>query len=134
MLVADTNVLAYFCIPGEKSAEVEALLRFDAEWIAPVLWRSELINVLSSYHRIKGMPVSDCLEAFEMVEQLLSERTFSVAPLRVLETASKTGCAGYDSEFLVLAEDFSVSLVTYDQKLIARSAGLACQPSEFMKG
>ena len=132
MLVADTNLLAYLYIPGDKTPEVEELLQHDSEWIAPTLWRSEFLNVLTTYHRIKGMPLADCLEAFELAEELVGERTYSVTPLRVFETSSRTGCAGYDSEFLVLAEDFSVSLVTYDRKLIDRSEGIACQPAEFV--
>lgn len=131
MLVADTNLLVYLFLPGDKTADVEALLQRDALWIAPTLWRSEFLNVLTSYHRIKSMPLSRCLAAFEQAEELLMDRTYSVVPLRVLEISSRTGCAGYDAEFLALAEDFSVKLVTYDQKLIDRSAGIACKPSDF---
>ena len=132
MLVADTNLLAYLFIPGDKTPEVEALLQRDSEWIAPVLWRSEFLNVLTTYHRIREMPVADCLTAFELAEQLLGERTYGVAALRVLETSSRSGCAGYDSEFLALAEDFSISLLTYDKKLIGRSNGLACEPMDYL--
>jgi len=51
MIVVDTNVLAYLLMPGKFTAGAEQLLRSDPEWAAPVLWRSELRNVLATYVR-----------------------------------------------------------------------------------
>ncbi len=132
MLVADSNLLAYLFIAGDKTAEVEALLKHDPEWIAPRLWRSELLNVLALYHRVKAMPLAACLEAFEMAEELVGKRTYDSVSWKVLELAAQTGCSGYDSEFLSLAQEVGVRLVTYDQKLIDRSGEIACTPAEFL--
>ena len=40
MIVVDSNVIAYFYLPGEHTAKAEALLEQDADWAAPLLWRS----------------------------------------------------------------------------------------------
>lgn len=49
MIVADTNTIAYLYLPSEYIEYVEALLLKDSHWIAPLLWRSELRNILALY-------------------------------------------------------------------------------------
>ncbi|MGK7895136.1 MAG: VapC toxin family PIN domain ribonuclease, partial [Xenococcus sp. (in: cyanobacteria)] len=51
MIVADTNVIAYLFLQGERTEQAETLLLFDSEWIAPYLWRSEFRNILALYIR-----------------------------------------------------------------------------------
>jgi hypothetical protein len=49
--VVDTNVVAYLYLPGQHTARAEALLAQDDEWAAPLLWRSEIRNILAGYMR-----------------------------------------------------------------------------------
>ena len=55
MIVVDSNVLAYLYLPGERTADAEALLERDPEWAAPVLWRIEFRNILAGYARRKSL-------------------------------------------------------------------------------
>jgi len=105
MIVVDTNVLAYLYLPGDRTGEVHGLLEADPDWAAPVLWRSELMNVLCTYMRVKGLTLAKCLEVFDLADALLSGRTYTTAPLKVFAVAERTGCSGYDSEFVALAEE-----------------------------
>jgi len=129
MIVVDTNILAYLYLPGDQTDEVKNLLKADPDWAAPMLWRSELMNILCTYMRVKGLPLSSCLEIFELADELMNERTFVTSPLKVLEVAERTGCSGYDSEFLALAEELQSKLVTYDTGLLSRAATVAFSPA-----
>ena len=133
MLVVDTSVLAPLYLPGERTAEVEELLRREAHWIGPSLWRSELLNVLCTYHRVRGLALSDCLDIWELAEERMRGRTYATVPLKVLECASNSGCSGYDAEFLSLAAELEVPLLTYDRKLIERSGGIASEPADWLR-
>lgn len=47
MTVVDTNVIAYLFVSGEYFAQAERARRKDPHWVAPLLWRSEMRNVLA---------------------------------------------------------------------------------------
>lgn len=48
-MVVASNVLAYLYLPGEFTSAAEALLEKDADWAAPMLWRSEFRNILAGF-------------------------------------------------------------------------------------
>ena len=47
MIVVDTNLISCLFLTGERSSQAEAALAKDTEWAAPLVWRSELRNVLA---------------------------------------------------------------------------------------
>jgi len=58
VIVVDSNVIAYLYLPGDHTASAEALLEQDADWAAPLLWRSEFRNILAGYMRRKALTPS----------------------------------------------------------------------------
>ena len=120
MIVADTNLIAYLLIRGQNTAEAEAVFRKDSQWVAPRFWRSEFRNVLVLSLRHKLIEMEDALEAMEQAERLIGGQEFEVESSRVLRLAATSGCSAYDCEFVALAHDLSVLLVTSDRALIAK--------------
>ena len=118
MLVVDTNVIAYLYLPTEYTKYSEALLKKDSEWAAPLLWRSELRNVLALYIRQKIVDLDTALEIQSQAEILLSENEFEVKSSSVLSLANNSNCSAYDCEFIALARALDKKLVTVDKKLI----------------
>lgn len=48
MIVVDTNVIAYLMINGEFTDRAKKVFMKDPEWVAPVLWKYEFLNILAT--------------------------------------------------------------------------------------
>ena len=120
MIIADTNLIAYLLIRGQKTAEAEAVFRKDPQWGAPRLWRSEFRNVLVLSLRGKLIGIDEAFEALERAERLMAGQEFEVQSSHVLQLAATSGCTAYDCEFVALAQNLGVPLVTSGRELIAK--------------
>ena len=118
MIVVDTNVLAYLWLPGERTKAAERLLKKDPDWNAPILWRSEFRNVLAGCLRRGDVSLETALQIVEGVEGQMHGREFSVPSPQVLARVEESECSAYDCEFVVLADELGVSLVTSDARLL----------------
>ena len=120
MIVVDTNVIAYLYLPGDGTAAAEALCRKDSEWSAPLLWRSEMRNVLATLIRAGRIELAGAQSIQTEAEKLLEGREFAVDSAEVLHLAAESGCSAYDCEFVVLADYFDVPLYSADRRLVER--------------
>lgn len=118
MIVVDTNVVAYLYLSGERTADAEALLQRDSDWAAPLLWRSELRNILAGCMRRGDLDLVTALGIQREAESLLSGGEHEVDSRSVLDLARDSGCSAYDCEFVVLARSLGVKLVTQDAKVL----------------
>ena len=125
MIVVDTNVIGYLYLKSERSASAERALQKDAEWAAPLLWRSELRNVLALYIGKRRLPLPVAQEIMDGALGLMDGREYEVSSAQVLTLAAASACSACDCEFVALARDLGVSLVTVDRQIIARFPGLA---------
>jgi predicted nucleic acid-binding protein len=117
VIAVDTNIIAYLYLPSTHTRHAEALLQEDADWIVPVLWRSEFRNVLAGFMRRKVLAFEQARELQREAESLLAGREFEVDSQRVLELVRDSDCSAYDCEFIALALQLDVKLVTMDAKL-----------------
>ena len=120
MIVADTNLIAYFLIQGGFTPEARAVYQEDPEWVAPPLWRSEFRNVLILSLRHALLSFDDILSLMDRAERLMKGQGYQVDSSRILRLAADSGCSAYDCEFVALAQDLGVPLVTSDSTLIAK--------------
>lgn len=119
MIVVDTNVIAYLWIPGVHTSLAERALQKDAAWCAPLLWRSEFRSVLAGYLRrgFLGLPVA--LQIAAEAESQMGAHEYSVPSTEVLRRAAGSACSAYDCEFVALAEELAVPLVTTDRQVLS---------------
>jgi predicted nucleic acid-binding protein len=103
VIVVDTNVIAYLYLPTEHTPRAEALLQQDADWAVPVLWRSELRNILAGYLQRKTLSFDEACAVQSEAEGLLAGNEHEVDSRRVLELVRDSDCSAYDCEFVVLA-------------------------------
>ena len=119
MIVVDTNVIAALVLPtsGYTKAATATLER-DREWAAPLLWRSEFCNMLATGVRSGWLSAEQATEALRSAEDLMEGGEFAVPTAEVLRTAMASGCTAYDCEFVVLAKDLDVKLITLDRAVL----------------
>ena len=118
MIVVDTNILAYLYLPTEHTQKVEALLANDPEWIAPTLWRSEFRNILALYLRKNLLTFDQALSIQSEAEALLQDNEFVVNSLDILQLVQNSECSAYDCEFVALAQNMNVQMITMDKKVL----------------
>jgi predicted nucleic acid-binding protein len=118
VIVVDANILVALLIPGPRMAEAETLFEREPGWAAPFLCLSEFRNVLVGYVRRGEIPPARARALASAAEDLLKEREFRVASDQVLERAEASGCTAYDCEYVVLAEELGVPLVTSDRQVL----------------
>lgn len=107
------------------------LLKQDAAWAAPLIWRSELRNVLTLYMRQQRMTLAQAQETIRKAESFLQRTEFAVPSDLVLELTANKAISAYDAEFVVLAEQLDVRLVTFDKALLRLFPRLAVHPEKF---
>ena len=105
-------------MPTVYSEKSSRLYLQDAEWAAPSLWRSEFRNVLALYIRQQILSLSEALAIQEEAEALMVDHEFSVTSVQVLMLTNNSNCSAYDCEFVALAKQLSVKLVTEDKKIL----------------
>ena len=133
MIVADTNLIASFSIHTEYSALAEAVCAKDSAWAAPLLWRSEYRATLLKYMQQAGMSFAAAVSALRLAEEMVGGREYAVDTRKVLELAFRTQCSAYDCEFVSLAQDLDVELVTTDKQVLKSFPGLAVSLKDFAK-
>ncbi|MCZ7662512.1 MAG: type II toxin-antitoxin system VapC family toxin [Thermoleophilia bacterium] len=118
MIVVDTNVIAYLFLGGQKTPQARQTFQKDPHWAAPILWRSEFRNVVATYLKRGQLVLSDALELVAEAESLLDGSEYRVESGQVLSLASTSPCSAYDCEFVALAQELGVPLVTSDAQLL----------------
>lgn len=131
MIVVDTNIIGYLFISSERSPLAECALRKDSEWVAPILWRSELRSVLALYMRRNLIKLEDAQRIMNDALELLRRREYEVSSYEVLRLASESNCSAYDCEFVAAANDLKVPLVTVDKQLLRAFPTVAVSLKEF---
>ena len=118
MIVVDSNVIAYLYLTGEHTAAAEALLQSDGTWAAPLLWRSEMRNILAGYLRRGTLSFEQASAIQAEAEDLLRGGEYEVSSQAVLDLVAASTCTAYDCEFVAVAQHLGSRLVTMDAKLL----------------
>ena len=134
MIVANSNLLAYLMLGGPEAEDAERVFRRDPVWAVPVLWRSEFRSILAGYQRQRGQPVADAAAVNELAERLLAGREYSVRGDAVLQLVAESSCSAYDCEYVALARELQVPLVTWDRQVLRAFPAVAIAGPAFAGG
>jgi predicted nucleic acid-binding protein len=133
VIVADTSLIARFVVHNEQSELAEAVCGRDSVWAAPLLWRSEFRNLLVEYVQHAGLGAEAALLAWESAEDLMGGREYGVSSERVLELAVRSGETAFACEYVALAQDLGVPLVTTDERILRAFPKIAVSPERFLR-
>ena len=133
MIVADTNLIAYLVIRDERSELADAVFETDPVWAAPLLWQSELRSALAKYIQHASMTLDAALVALHSAEEVIHGREYRVSSERVLELAVRSKCTASDCEYIALAQELNVPLVTADRQLLREFPKIAVSLEKFVK-
>ncbi len=133
MIVADTNLLIYFYVHGEYSDLADKAFRKDPHWISPLLWRSEFLNVLAACVKKRFVDFDLAVAIIGEAERLMAGHEYAISSLDILRLAADSQCSTYDCEFVALAMELRVPLVTMDEKILAEFPGTAIRLDEFVR-
>ena len=131
MIVVDANVVVHYAIPGPRTPLAERVREADPDWHAPLLWRSEVRNVLAGLARRGDMDLALAVEVMGAAQGMLGGREYEVDSAAVLQRAVRSGCTAYDCEYVVLAEQLGVHLVTADRQILRAFPGTAVALEDF---
>jgi predicted nucleic acid-binding protein len=131
MIVVDTNIIGYLYLSSEHSVKAEAALLRDPEWCAPLLWRSELRNVLALYLRKKLLSLPEAQQIMDEATHLMQGHEYNIVSHQVLRLAAESTCSAHDCEFVALAKDLDVGLVTTDKQILTQFQGIALSLEPF---
>jgi predicted nucleic acid-binding protein len=124
--------MVYLYIRNEHSEQAEKAFLKDSDWVAPLLWRSEFLNVLTACLRKGIVNLEAAIEIAGEAELLMQGGEFSVGSLDVLRLAARSRCSAYDCEFVALARELNVPLVTTDRQILSDFPDAARSLEEFV--
>lgn len=134
MIVVDTNIIVYLHVEGDRTQEVWQVFQKDSNWYAPFLWRSEFRNTMFRYLRSNLLSLADVLEFAEAAERLMMGNELHLLLGDILPLAASSSCSAYDCEFVALAKELGVPLVTADKQILHDFPETAVSPQQFING
>ena len=118
MIVVDSNVIAYCWLNGPMTGLAQRVRVTDPDWRVPVLWRSEMRSILAGYLRNGSLSPAEARRVMRQVEEALAGCEHLVSSDSVFKVIDVTRLSAYDAEFVALAEELSVPLVTEDKAVL----------------
>lgn len=134
MIVVDTNILIYYFVKGDHNETAVQVHQKDPVWVAPFLWRSEFRNTLLLYLRKELLTLSQIQRLVQTAESKMGDHEFHILADEVFRAASVSSCSAYDCEFVALAKELGVPLVTADKKILREFPETAVSPQQFVNG
>jgi predicted nucleic acid-binding protein len=132
MIVVDTSIIGYLYLASPHSRQAEQVLLKDADWAAPLLWRSEFRNVLALYLRKHWLSLEASQQVMTEALSLMEDREYEVDSDQVLKLVTLSSCSAYDCEFVALAQELGVSCVTVDKQLLSDFPKVAVSLAAFV--
>ncbi len=132
MIVVDSSVISFLFLEGELTESVKELHRIDSEWITPPILNHEMLNILAVVGTA-DQAVAPMEEIWRDIRALLGSRQQVPDPLRSLHLAIELEISGYEAQYVALAQQLNMPLVTEEQRLLEQLPDLCLSIEEALK-
>ena len=127
MIVVDTNIITVLLMPNDRyNGLADDLYQKDCNWISPFLWRYELLSVLSIYFRQNIIDEVRCQFIYREALDMVTSRPIGNYKT-VFELIKKSSLSSYGCEFVALAKETGLPLITEDKKILREFPEIACK-------
>jgi predicted nucleic acid-binding protein len=133
MIVVDAQMIAALLLNSEKTELARKLLQIDAEWIAPLLWRSEFRQLLAFYVRKKVLTLHQASLIMQEAENFMQGGQFEIPSLDIITLTEQYDCTAYTAEYVALALEQGVPLVTMDRMYLRKFPAVAVNAESFIQ-
>lgn len=132
MIVVDTMVISYLLIPNEKyNQSAVNLYEKDMNWITPSLWCYEFLSVLTLYQRKSIIDSSRCKILFKKALEIIETRELINIDL-VFGIIENSTLSAYDANFVALAKETNLPLITEDKKILGEFPTMAVSIEKYL--
>jgi predicted nucleic acid-binding protein len=133
LIVADTNIIFPLFLERPETPLVQAILERDPDWVAPVFWRVEILNVLSNHCKFAELPLGKAEEILSQASEFNFLREGEVSFSEALKLSVHYRISSYDALFVALARSLETVCVTQDRALRKAVPTLTLTIDEFLK-
>ncbi len=134
MIVADTNLLVYFVVPGNTTSFAERVRAREKIWAVPSLLPHELLNVLALHVRQQKLDRDAAIRAYRRGLSIVQVAQLKPDPAAILRMMEEAACSTYDLEFVWTAQQLGVPLVIADQQILKTYPDVAVSIQDFATG
>ena len=133
MIVVDANLIGYLFLQNEFTPLTIQVFEKDPDWYAPLLWQSEVRNIVTKYFRKELLTLEQIQHIINEAHDLMTDHERLVASSSVLELMAKSRCTAYDCEYVALAKEMKFPLVTFDKDVVRDFPQIAKFPQDFIR-
>ena len=132
MIIVDANLIGALFLQSEQAPLASRIFERDPDWYAPLLWQSEMRSLITSYLRHKLITLDKATQIMDEAHALMVEHERYVSSNLVFELVSLSKCTSYDCEYVALAREMNLTLVTFDKQVVGAFPGIAVFPQNFV--
>ncbi len=130
MIVPDATIVSAFLFPKDDFHPLATAIRDeDPDWHCPELVFSEVRSVGLKHHR-KGDTLDSVIARCNLIAATVS--VYRMHSFAVLQVAVEGDIWVYDAEYVALARQLNVPLLTTDGALVQRFPSVAITPEQYL--
>lgn len=133
MIVVDANVLSFFLLKSVDTEMARNVYERDPEWLAPVLFPHEFLNLLATWYRKGFVNELQCVNAWRESAVLLKDRLIDPDWQAALVLTFKHQITAYDAQYVEVARARRLPLVTEDRELLRKFPGIAISMADYIQ-